>query len=226
MKRIFAGILASIVIAAVFTGCDDVEKEKYLSYSKPDESSSQQEENDDNNAEDNADNTAYPETSDWSSLTFGMDSVFYTPEFNYKDLTDIGWSFDPSAYGLEDCTLTSELRLSCDVYLNREGVDVGVLAVGFANTGDEEAALDDCQIWAVKVDIRNKANYPQFAVPGNISWNASEDDIKGALGEPTESNRDDSQGCLEMIYNKDGKYLVHYYVYDDGGMMKFWIEKY
>lgn len=122
--------------------------------------------------------------------------------------------------------MNSEIRLSCDVYLNHEGVDEGVLAVGFANVGQEEVPLADCQIWAVKVEIKDKTNYPQFAVPGNVKWNASIDDVKGALGEPSESNRDESQGSTELIYNKDGAYIVHYYVYDDGGMMKFWIEKY
>lgn len=214
MKKIFTGILASIVIASAFTACNDVEKENYLSYSSAGESGNQQDNN--NNAE----------TADWSTLTFGMDSVFYTPEFNFKDLTDIGWSFDPSAYGLEDCTLTPELRLSCDVYLNHEGVDTGVLAVGFANTGTEDTSLDNCQIWSVKVEIKDKVNYPQFAIPGNISWNASDADIKSALGEPTESNHDDSQGYTELIYKKEDKYIVHYYVFDDGGMMKFWIEKF
>ena len=219
MKRFFTGIIASIVVAAAFTGCNEVKKENYVTYSTSDSSSVQQ------NSNDNTD-TDYPDTADWSTLTFGIDSVFYTPEFNYKDLTDIGWSFDPSNYGLEDCTLNSEIRLSCDVYLNHEGVDEGVLAVGFANVGQEEVPLADCQIWAVKVEIKDKTNYPQFAVPGNVKWNASIDDVKGALGEPSESNRDESQGSTELIYNKDGAYIVHYYVYDDGGMMKFWIEKY
>lgn len=220
MKRIFSCIMASIVIAAAFTGCNEVEKENYVTYNSSEGSSVEQ--NNDNNAD--SDNS---ETADWSTLTFGMDSVYYTPGFDYKNLTDAGWSFDPSAYGLEDCTLNSEVRLSCDVYLNHEGVDSGVLAVGFANMGqEEEIPLEDCQIWAVKVDIKDKTNYPQFAVPGNIKWNASLDDVKGALGEPTESNSDESQGYTELIYNKDGVYIIHYYVYDDGGMMKFWIERY
>lgn len=214
MKKIFKGILASIIIASAFTGCNNVEKENYLSYSSAGESDSQQENN----------NSA--ETADWSTLTFGMDSAFYTPEFDFKNLTDIGWSFDPANYGLEDCTLTPELRLSCDVYLNHEGVDAGVLAVGFANTGSEDTSLDNCQIWAVKVEIKDKTNYPQFTVPGNISWNASDADVKAAIGEPTESNRDDEMGYTELIYKKEDKYIVHYYVYDNGGMMKFWIEKF
>lgn len=214
MKKIISGILASIVIASAFTGCNDVKKENYLSYSSAGESDSQQ------------GNNNSSETADWSTLTFGMDSSFYTPEFDFKHLTDSGWSFDPAAYGLEDCILTPELRLSCDVYLNREGVDTGVLAVGFANTGSEDTSLDNCQIWAVKVEIKDKTNYPQFTVPGNISWNASDTDIKAAIGEPTESNRDDAQGYTELIYKKEDKYIVHYYVFDDGGMMKFWIEKF
>ena len=56
------------------------------------------------------------------------------------------------------------------------------MAVGFANVGQEEVPLADCQIWAVKVEIKDKTNYPQFAVPGNVKWNASIDDVKGALG--------------------------------------------
>ena len=44
--------------------------------------------------------------------------------------------------------------------MNHEGVDEGVLAVGFANVGQEEVPLADCQIWAVKVEIKDKTNYP------------------------------------------------------------------
>lgn len=224
MKKIITGILAAVVMAAGFTGCNKVKEENYLSYSNADESSSQQD--DDNNAaaDDNA--AANPDTADWTKLTFGIDSALYTPEFNLTDLTDAGWSFDPSIYGLENYDVIPGLKLSCDVYLNHEGVDDGVLAVGFCNTGSEDIPLENCQVWSVRVDVKDKSNYPQFSIPGNINWGTSEDDIKTALGEPSESNRDDTQSCTEMIYNKDGSALVHYYVYDDDGMLKFWIEKY
>ena len=42
MKRFFTGIIASIVVAAAFTGCNEVKKENYVTYSTSDSSSVQQ----------------------------------------------------------------------------------------------------------------------------------------------------------------------------------------
>ena len=55
MKRFFTGIIASIVVAAAFTGCNEVKKENYVTYSTSDSSSVQQ------NSNDNTDTDAFSE---------------------------------------------------------------------------------------------------------------------------------------------------------------------
>lgn len=215
MKKALLTIISAAVIASALTGCDSVDKDKYINSSSQTSDSQSNE-----NTAQNSDAVA-----DWTTLTFGIDAETYTPEFNLSDLTGSGWSFDPALYGLEDYTVTPGLKLSCDVYLAREDCDDGVLAVGFTNTGGADVPLADCQVWSVRVDVKDKSQYPAFSIPGNIQWNASQDDIKAALGEPSETKREE-EGCTELVYNQDGNKLVHYYIYDDGGFQKFWIEKY
>ncbi|MGN1480888.1 hypothetical protein [Porcipelethomonas sp.] len=215
MKKVLTGILSAAVLVSSLAGCSSVNKDKYINNNSQ-SSESQSSENTAQSSE------AF---SDWTTLTFGIGTESYTPEFNLSVLTDSGWSFDPALYGLNDLTVTPGLRLSCDVYLAHESCDDGVLAVGFTNTGDSDVALADCQIWSVRVDIKDKNNYPAFSVPGNVQWNTPQNDIKALLGEPSETKQEE-EGCTELVYNKDGNKIIHYYVYDEGGFQKFWIEKF
>lgn len=216
MKRLFIGAVSAALILTAFAGCSKVDKDKYVG-----ESSSASSVADNADGQDNQQNAA---VNDWSALEIGIDAKVLTPKFNYSELTDMGWSFDPAIYGLSDCTLTKDQYLSCDVYLDKEGCDSGVLAIGFTNINNESAPLSDCQIWSIKVDIRDKTNYPTIAIPGGISWNASQDDIKSMLGDPTEVKQDEA-GCTELVYTKDTS-NIHFCVYDEGGMQKFFVEKF
>lgn len=213
MKKILAGMVSATMLLTMFTGCNIINEESSNSYSKTSSNSSE--------SSKSSEQSSSTGSTDWKDMTLSVDSVNYTPLFDLSDLTDAGWTFDPAIYGLNDYTMTPGVRLSCDVYLIHEGVDNDVLAAGFTNPSDKDIPLMDSKVWALKVNIKDKKNYPEFILPGNIKWNATEEEIKASLGEPTETNRDEANKRTELVYSEPDVKYVHYFVYDDGGMMTF-----
>lgn len=222
MKKILCVLFAAAVTATAFTGCKKLgDEEDTISYSDSESAV-------DSDAESSVDQTvsetaSAEDVADWTNLTFGMDSVYYKTGFAASDLFNSGWTFNPTIYGLDNCILNPGIMLSCDVYLSNENFDDGVVAVGFGNYSDADTDIFNSNIWSIKIDIKDKTNYPEFAIPGNIEWNVSDSEIKAVLGEASSSERDEEAECTELVYTVDNS-TVHYFVYDDGGMQKFWLE--
>jgi len=119
-------------------------------------------------------------------MTFMLDQKTYTLPFEYKDIKEAGWSFNPAAYGLENTLIDQGLLLSRSVYLQNDNFDEGVLAVGFTNNKSEKVGIDDAIVWAVEVSSKDAAKTPEVVLPGNVKFGMTIDEIKAIYGEPSE----------------------------------------
>lgn len=217
MKKFFSGILAAAILASLCVGCSDDSDSLEYEVVKSDESSSDSSEN---SSEESSD--AKP--GDWKALEVKINGELFVPKFDYSRLTEKDWSFDPAIYGLENYNVESGVYLSPDVFLDNPNYEGGIIAVGFTNTSSEAKTINEAQVYAIKVKVKDKVNRPDISVPGNIAFGATAEDIKAAFGEPSETSRNDEEAYNELTYRSENMEVVHYYVYDNGNMLGFLAE--
>lgn len=212
MKKFFWGILITAAISASCVGCSDnndsleyknVESDDDISSSLSEESEAQ--------------------SGDWSALEVKIDDIIYSPQFNYSQLVENGWSFDPAIYGLGD-GIKSGVYISSDIGdigLTNDSYEDGVLSIGIVNNADETKPVSESQVFSLTINVKDKLNRPNISVPGNISFGASADEIKALMGEPNETNRNDEEMYTELVYSNESLASIRYYVYDEGNMLGF-----
>lgn len=210
MKKKFACVLAAIASLTILAGCEKVDKEKYVG----------------NSSSSSEINSSDFGSMVWTDMTFMLDQKTYTLPFEYKDIKETGWSFNPAAYGLENISIDPGLLLSRSVYLQNDNFDEGVLAVGFTNNKSEKVGIDDAVVWAVEVSSKDAAKAPEVVLPGNVKFGMTIDEIKAIYGEPSEEQRHDDEGYTEYRYVENGMKGLHLDFYDDGGFCKFIYENY
>ena len=205
--------LATAMITTLCIGCSD--KNDSLEYKTSD--------SDSNSSKSLSDESENTQPMDWSNLEVKIDEQSYSPQFNYSQLVENGWSFNPEIYGLSD-DLPSNLFISgetFDIGLSNEAYEDGVVSIWLVNTADEPKPVIESQVFSLTINVKDKLNRPNISVPGNIPFGASEEEIKEAFGEPNEINRNDAEMYTEPVYSNESLASIHYYVYDEGNMLGF-----
>ncbi len=231
LKKTISVILCATLASGILSGCGDVDKEKYVakSRSEADENISIEE-----NPEEISNDT--PETAPvekitsdgaWMSMAFnlnGTDMVF--SKLPYSTLRSEDWSFNPELYGFDGIVAAPGSYYQRSIYLEHENYDDGTIMVGFANFNEQDATLDELQLWSIEFLTKDKTNYPQVTLEGGITWGSDEAAIKEAYGEPSSSERNDAEGYTELVYTDNAGKSVYLDLYDGTGVGRIVIESY
>lgn len=232
ISKIVSVMLCAVFAAGMLGGCGEVDREGYIAKTRSEadaEKSSSQA--DSSSQEEQAPAEESPEvekiTSDgaWKSMAFNVDGTdFVLDRLTLAELEDLGWSFDPEIYGLQDFSAEPLVFYQRSVVLNQEDYDEESFIVGFTNFGDEACGLDSINVWTVEFVSKDIANYPQVTIEGGITWGADEAAIKAAYGEPSAAEQFD--GYTHYTYTDNLANVVYLDVYDDGGLGRIVMESY
>ena len=228
VKRLAAVILCAVTAAGIFTGCGDIDRDKYIAKSRSEaEGSSASEESQQESGRQNAPEELITSDGAWKSMKFTLDgNELVLIKLPYSSLTEQGWSFDYNVYGMKDLLTDSGVFYQRSVYLDHEGMDDGTICIGFANFNDEKSKVDDMHICSIEFTSKDKTQYPEVTLEGGITWGADEEAIKSAYGEPSASERNDDEKYTNLTYTDNAGKTIYLNIYDDGGLGKITMDSY
>lgn len=217
MKKILYRILAAASAAMLLAGCEQVDKEQYIN---------------EINGHSSAEGAAAPESrveheetelrnAPWTDMTFLFNGKLYAmADLSVAGLESDGWSFDPSAYGLEDFIIEPEANVACDVRLNNSQFDNNFY-IGLTNKTGSGIGVKDAEIWSVCIDSGSDSGCKDVVLPGDVVFGMTLDEIKAIYGEPTEETRNDEKGYTQYRYIEDRVKGLYFNFYDDAGFRAF-----
>lgn len=161
------------------------------------------------------------ENIDWSKPAFVWEDITYTVPFSYARISN-NWTFNYKDYGLEsDYILAPHTKTTMDFTLTSEIYDFQLL-VGFSNPYDVDITLDQADVWAISMDIKDATVNPFVMLPQNITWNTSLVDLITPYGMPTKDiSYDEKTRNFTLTYNMNYETYLELIVNQTTGLTKF-----
>lgn len=160
----------------------------------------------------------------WAGMTFLLGDTSLTLPFSFGEIGDT-WSVDPENDILPaDTVLSPGERTMDNVPLISESWGEMLVTAGFVNLSGKELPLKECSIWSITMDATwaGEDERPALSLPGDLTWGASAEDIKAALGEPSVEPFY-SESMFYSSYTYDWKFVrdMELVVYDEEGLTMF-----
>lgn len=214
--------LTSNVFDTVSVSVKDTEKDNDYVYTPEKESQDKED------VKVGGDNKASSEDSSaWDAIGIKIDGKEFKYPYSYKELKELGWSFDSSDYtdnGSGEYIVNAGERTS-QIELNNE--DYGTddndahVSVTFINSGEDAADISDCDINSISISavygFDEISKYPDIELAGGIHFGSSEEEIRKAYGEPSDVYK--GTYYTELTYNSDNSRYMTLYIYKDKGLL-------
>ncbi len=227
-NKIFSAVLCAALAAGALSGCGNVNKDKYVAKKRSESESSQAAEAGNDSSQVDAESSQeeiITSEGSWNSMKFTLDGEeLVLDRLDYSVLTNSGWNFDPSIYGLSDLSANKGEYYQRSIFLNNDKYDEATCAVGLTNFNDEPCGIDEMQIWSIEFIAKDKTSYPEVTLDGGITWGSDSAAVEAAYGTPSKSTRNDAEGYTELLYTDNAANSVTLYVYDDGGVQRMIVE--
>ena len=138
----------------------------------------------------------------WESYTVQINDTVITLPCSMSDLEAAGVALD-TEYTPEDYVVNAgEFELAWF-----EDTSGDSIMVDMTNTGEEAAAIRDCQVSSICADAYSLSNGSLKVIfPGGIQIGATEGDLLEAYGEPDDTYEDEEYGNSHFWYG-DGSYM-------------------
>lgn len=140
--------------------------------------------------------------------TFTLEGVVYQLPFAYTQLTDNGWRIYSSGT-YEDDKIGGTQYDTITMEKDGKQIDVDVI-----NMSGNAKLRKDCNIGSITV-FENQAEKMDFSIAKGIKVGASEDDVREAFGDPSDSNDYDEYTSLRYG-DDDSSYIETVIVCDKG----------
>ena len=214
--------LTSDVFDTISVSVKDTEKDNDYVYTPEKESQDKEDVEASGNNE-----TSSEDSSAWDAIGIKIDGKEFKYPYSYKELKELGWSFDSSDYtdnGSGEYIVNAGERTS-QIELNNE--DYGTddndahVSVTFINSGEDAADISDCDINSISISavygFDEISKYPDIELAGGIHFGSSEEEIRKAYGEPSDVYK--GTYYTELTYNSDNSRYMTLYIYKDKGLM-------
>ena len=159
---------------------------------------------------------------DVMAMQFKLDGKVYQIPFDFKELTDAGWTYDTADWEEDDdYYLDPGSDTLCVFSMTHPNYPGFRLYVGFTNYGNGNCAITDCSVSKVNFDISwGDESYPEVILPKGITFGSNVNDVVSAYGQPNdEPYYSDTLEYYEYEYTDSGyDNYVSIYVYNDGGV--------
>ena len=138
----------------------------------------------------------------WESYTVQINDTVITLPCSMSDLEAAGVALD-TEYTPEDYVVNAgEFELAWF-----EDTSGDSIMVDMTNTGEEAAAIRDCQVSSICADAYSLSNGSLKVIfPGGIQIGSTEGDLLEAYGEPDDTYEDEEYGNSHFWYG-DGSYM-------------------
>ncbi len=212
-KKIISVVLCTAFVAGMLGGCGKkVDKDNYVAKTREEASEQSQ-------AEASENSTDAKPTVDWTTMEFSLNDTSLT--FNrlpYSTMKELGWSFDPAIYGMENISAESGSFYQKSIYLSHADYDEATVLVGLTNFEEEPCGLDKISLWTIEFNAKDKAKFPDVTLTGGITWGNDEATVKAAYGEPLTTERNDEEGFTVLKYSDNAGKAIFLTVYDETGV--------
>lgn len=162
-------------------------------------------------------------SNNWRDFQFELDGHIYTMMFDYKDLSNAGWSFDLDDYGYESGYLLNKGdSLSASIDLESDDFDTTVY-IGITNQTDGVCDVTDGKVWAFECDgTFAEKELPSLTLPNGITWGSTVEQVVAAYGEPEdEPYYSEALGYYNYSYKTESGNEFNMIIYKDGGLKEF-----
>lgn len=219
-NRIISMLLFGVISAGIMTGCEKAsERIIYIGSSRNETQAGS------STSFSKVENIGAEALLETISFTFeGVEMIF--DKKPYSDFREMGWTFDPATYGLNDIQANQGNLYQRGVYLQNDSYDPDVFCIGLTNFNQDPCPIEDTQIWSAEFTAHEKSKYPDIVINGGITWGSPKEDIIKAYGKPNSSKRNDDSGSDTVHYTDNAGNNIYFEVYDDEGVGKIILESY
>lgn len=171
----------------------------------------------------------------WEDMDIMLDGKLYKYPYDFAQLKADGWNIDLSKYGKENGYIINageKTYSTLDLTNDKYGKDYNSFTIGcgFKNYDSKSKDLTECDLWSISLACdygkKLKEKYPEVKIAKGIHFGSTEQDIKTAFGEPSDTYEATDLNYKTLTFEGSNGLKARFKVSDEFGLVQIEYQNY